>query len=252
MVTTLVSQNPECAQPQQYSSDQYCFCTQFAKLKVSEQKISYLFDQLYFGKLFIFLLSFDEIIYIDSDVLLCRSMDHLFETIGDQPDVIRASTDLLFSQRNNTITFIQRHSRKINSGVVCCKPGPKTFDQIVALVNASSLEDIQQWYGDQGVFNALLAQRVLRLNPLPYTYNAVSAFLGLFVNMGVFALKDIYIVHFILQPKPWGEVELKEFNSDLEKFMFFEWRRKYEKYLFSVSNRITNCYPLKTLPILNL
>ena len=66
----------------------------------------------------------------DSNILLCKSIGHLFETKDEESDIIRASNDLLLVQKyNGSIKFVLRKVHEINSGVICCNSHPKTFDK---------------------------------------------------------------------------------------------------------------------------
>lgn len=88
----------------------------------------------------------------------------------------------------------------LNSGLLVVNPSKVLFDQIVEHMNA---------HGDKYTFpdQDLLADLYRgRWVPLPYVYNALKTMRNKDVHGEIWRDTEVKNVHYILSPKPWGEL----------------------------------------------
>lgn len=199
--------------------------------KIDEQKIDYLYDQFYFGKLFIFLMTqFEKLVYLDTDLLILKNIDHLFEKEVNNNTIIM-TYDTLMTKNNDNHFDILKTTDKFSSGVMVLKPNHSFFQKICALINNTELKEIKKWYGDQGIFNELYNQNKININIMEYKYNAVSGVLDFYLNKKLLIEDELSIIHFGLNPKPWGNVVCREVYGDIEKKYLLKWLNCYYKFV---------------------
>ena len=136
------------------------------KKGASVEQIEYLYSKFYFGKLFIFLLhQIEEIVYLDTDLLILKNIDHLFDKI--QEDKIIMTHDSLFRQTEEKGVYnVLKTTQTFSSGVMCLKPSEKIFNAICNLIQKSTLSHMDTWYGDQGIFNELYKNKLIDVESL--------------------------------------------------------------------------------------
>ena len=136
---------------------------------------------------------FEKIIFLDSDLIVVKSIDHLFEEVKDE-----------FAATDCTPYF----DHIFNSGVMVLTPSRKRFEDLIAQ------KDILESYdgSDQGFLNTYFKDKWTKLD---IKYNS---------GKRIFALQrekwdqiDKHIIHFVGK-KPWLGGE--EGYEELEKIWF--------------------------------
>lgn len=230
----------------------------FARMDV----VDYIVSKNYYGKFLIHLLdasAYKKILYLDTDLLLLKNIDHLFERIDVlKKDEIHMTFDL--SKRVGGIVVFK--ANQFNSGVILCVPNEKISDACFCLLRDHycrinlNINEIEKILGtDQTIYDHLaLNNEFLKVKHLEYRYNCVSGISKHLSEIKLLRKKDIAIVHFILNPKPWNFVDMESsvlegnfFYSDSEIF-FEEW---IELYTLMVKNNLKKAFSKKTFCILN-
>lgn len=145
-----------------------------------------------FLKLRVFnLTQFEKIVYIDSDMIVLRNLDHLFEK------------EHISAVQGGKLIF---HWEDINSGLMVIKPSQKEFSDLVSLVPivCQKKAELNQGFGDQDVISYYY-RNINRLwegeNRLDESYNAmIRCIHELCVILGY---KNLKIIHFTGSKKPW-------------------------------------------------
>jgi lipopolysaccharide biosynthesis glycosyltransferase len=130
-----------------------------------------------------------KLIYVDSDMLLLKNIDHLFS---------RREEFLAAPDWGNELTD------GWNSGLFVFKPDKKMFDDMI-----SKLENVTSWDGgDQGFLNNYFPAPTM----LPYTYNCLIRIRNSFPVM--FDKEELFCIHYVGANKPW------HFNKNIDSI---EW-----------------------------
>lgn len=145
-----------------------------------------------FLKLRVFnLTQFEKIIYIDSDMIVLRNLDHLFEK------------EHISAVQGGKLIF---HWEDINSGLMVINPSQKEFSDLVNLVPivCQKKAELNQGFGDQDVISYYY-RNINRLwegeNRLDESYNAmIRCIHELCVILGY---KNLKVIHFTGSKKPW-------------------------------------------------
>lgn len=170
------------------------------------------------------LTQFDKIVLLDSDMLVLRNLDHLFE----KPHLTACVAGKYLNP--DWVLF--------NSGLLVIKPdeiyAQKLVDSIPKAIERRKLAGLP--CGDQDVFQeACLNWDEFAELHLPEQYNVFSIMLDELCANLFKDKKDIYIVHFIGAKKPWHLSKsdyskklkrLKNSNKHIERYML----KKYKSY----------------------
>ena len=193
------------------------------EFNIEKEKIDYLFSKFYFGKLFIFLISqFEKLVYLDTDLLIVKNIDHLFERNLDN-NTIEMTCDTLMRQAQNGKYNIIKTTDTFNSGVIIFESNQELFKKICKLLKKTSLEKIKIWHSDQTIFNDMYKLKLLNVKLLDYKYNIIAGVLDYHINKLLLKTEDIHVIHFILNPKPWGDVVNRIVFGNIEKQYLLEW-----------------------------
>jgi glycogenin len=156
-----------------------------------------------FDKLHVFsLCQFKKIVYVDSDILVIRNIDQLF----DRPHMSATRAGKVPGRPG---------SADFSTGLMVIEPEPGLTDELVALL-PEAFEREKRWrteagrpmsMGVQGVINYFwpewVAQRDLHLDP---TYNVMATHLDYYVKQLGYRLRGpdaIRVLHFDGEVKPW-------------------------------------------------
>ena len=129
---------------------------------------------------------YDKIVYLDSDMLIRKNIDHLFELDG-----FSAVSDVEFCY-NNPNAF------GINSGMMVFKPEEQIIDKLTEIC-VEYEKKYEKPFGDQEIINEYLKENGADINYLSVKYNAN------YRQLHNYSMKDYSVIHFVLQPKPWNE-----------------------------------------------
>ena len=153
---------------------------------------SYWKDTLF--KLTVFSLTqFEKIIFLDSDMIVLKNLDHLFE--APSCSAVAAGAVL--------------HSdwKKPNSGLMVIRPSLEDYKSLIGCISKAYQRRKEQNlpFGDQDVLDEWLPdwadQDALHL---PETYNCMLGYADLLKANGIVKSKqDIYVYHFTGREKPW-------------------------------------------------
>lgn len=195
----------------------------------------HLVDKHYYGKFVIFLLiAHNNLIYLDSDLLIEKNIDHLFECKQVNEDTCLMTYDVLYSPSKNSFVI---DKQMFNSGVIVFKPNSKHFQAFIEFVKGINTVDrfdelIQT---DQTILNSMAVNQQLNIEFLPHEYNALPMTVELFSKLG-FVKEDPSVIHFILSPKPWQFVELSTkqvtlYNNELHLHYYKKWVDTYHEFV---------------------
>ena len=169
-----------------------------------------------FSKLLLWNESYDQILYLDTDVLPLANVDHLFdEGAALTPRQIAASPDSGWPDI-------------FNSGVLLFKPDPQVYSDLVEFASGS---DSSFDGADQGLLNEFFAGNWHRL---PFLYNVTPTESYQYVPAFHRFFKDIKILHYIGQIKPWHSST----NIDHFRFHHLWWDRFSEFFDKETKNHI--------------
>lgn len=133
---------------------------------------------------------YDQIIYLDSDTLPLKSLDHLFEKYADsEPTEIVASPDIGWPDI-------------FNSGLLVLKPSKSVFKKLLA---HSETKDASFDGADQGLLNEFfhLQDNGHSWTRLPFIYNVTPSTHYQYQPALSRFFPQIHLVHFIGENKPW-------------------------------------------------
>lgn len=99
----------------------------------------------------------------------------------------------------------------LNSGLLVINPSLEVFEQIAGYMEAHAG---RMMFPDQDVLTELFRGRWAAL---PYVYNALKTLPGREAHSAIWRPERVKNVHYILEPKPWAEVDEKgRWNGDAE------------------------------------
>ena len=174
-----------------------------------------------FGKFCVFsLLEYDKIIYLDSDILILNNIDHLFN-IEMENRTIFMCEDMQTSEDYEKIIITKN---RYNSGVILLRPDHNLVNLCFrTLINLGEkwFNDNRSFNSDQHIFELLNENKIIQISTLNIAYN-LHPILVRFIQTNKL-LDKIYIIHFMLKPKPWdfldGNVKSYIFeNTTCQKF----------------------------------
>lgn len=165
-----------------------------ANKKYNAQKPQQFVNTLNFNKLKIWELDYENVVYLDADVVILKNIDCLFniQTFAAASNIHANITNL-----NN-----------LNSGVFVAQPNIKVYIDMINILNSSNNSKIYK-RTDQ----TFLAEYFPHWNMLSHTFNFLQ-YLYLDDNK-LFDESQIKIIHYILQ-KPWDNHKSEE-NETLNK-----------------------------------
>lgn len=151
------------------------------------------------------LTQFDQLVYLDADVLPLQNLDEIFEKYEIKEDQIAASPDSGWPDI-------------FNSGVFLLKPNAETFNKLLDF----SIEQDNTFDGaDQGLLNEFFAPT--NWVRLPYLYNVTPNYRNDYQYLPAFHrfFDEIRILHYIGAVKPWHYQDI--LSSDLANFHQYWW-----------------------------
>ena len=159
-----------------------------------------------FAKLELYSLSgFDKIIYLDADMLVCRNIDHLFDT-----------PHLTFSTGSAQIRGYEDWTLP-NSGLMVLEPRPGLSDAIFNTWPAVAA--VKPNFGDQDLLHAHFRSYLTSNDSwkLSTQYNCFVFLLDAIIRERNFNMnfsspddKTIYVLHFALRGRPWQMSNLNQ------------------------------------------
>lgn len=160
---------------------------------------SFTFDKLNaFG-----LVEFEKIIFLDSDMIIIRNIDHLF----DCPNYSAAVAGGQLYGWN-----------KLNSGLMVIKPDKKVENELLELAPRviDEFQKVKKSVGDQDVIQAYMPWWETKSELcLDEGYNMVADWIAMYIKKYGYSWsgkkgKPISVVHFIGHTKPWTRKSLRE------------------------------------------
>lgn len=177
----------------------------------------FLINKHYYGKYLIFkLVEYEKIVYLDTDLLIKKNIDNLFEYNTEKN--IYMTYDMAIN--NNNLYFKRQ---MFNSGVIVLSSNIETYMNCYRTLVEENKKILSQDATDQTIFNLMNKRNVISIEYLNFKYNYLSCL----PSIKDIVESDIAIVHFILQPKPWNIVDFdivqnSKIYSD-PKIFFSEW-----------------------------
>lgn len=148
-----------------------------------------------FFKLRIFgLTQFDTLVYLDSDMIALRNIDHLF----DKPHMSAVAAGHHFNH-----SWVQ-----LNSGLMVLRPDKGLERNLLALISDHPDDDMLNYHGigDQDLINHYYRDwpDTEELH-LPETYNQFISLIPEYLRRNVLgSLDEVHVVHFVGRTKPWN------------------------------------------------
>lgn len=174
--------------------------TMLDEIRVPNQSDNYKHWTYTFDKLMLWsMVEYDKIVFLDSDMLVMGNIDDLF----DHPDFSAVQAGFL---QNNTWD-------RLNSGTIVIVPNMNTYRKLEMQlqVTVASFVKADKCVGDQDVLNDFYPQwSNMKELHLSEGYNLFFKYLSLYHRLYGFCYgKEIKIVHFIGNHKPWNDGRLK-------------------------------------------
>lgn len=209
--------------------------------------IDEIINRHYYGKFLIFeLLQFKKVVYLDTDLLLLKNIDHLFEK-NTSDDLIHMVNDVLKS-KTESIDFCHIVNNTYNSGVIICEPNKNISSILFKLITDLGLSGFKKIGTDQCILNKAIRNNLIKCEILDPKYNINPYLVYDFVSNKF--IDHPYIVHFSLSPKPWDILDgacisLLNISSEV-KLLFNNWINLYtdmikDKYLSNVNLNSQYC-----------
>ena len=187
----------------------FCLKNILTEFNVDDSYSECLISKHYYGKYLIFRLTqYDKIIYLDTDLLIKKNIDHLFDY--DTTNSIYMTYDVGYYL--NDLYFKQN---KFNSGVIILKPSFDVFNNCYNALRENKNMICDNSSTDQEIFNLLNETHIINVEYLNFKYNYISV-LG--DNKDI-VKEDVVIIHFILHPKPWNIIDFEE--NVIDKKIYF-------------------------------
>jgi len=198
----------------------------------------------YYGKFLIFNTVFKKAIYLDTDLLLLKNIDHLFE--NDVSENIYMVNDVLYNIDHDICHIVKN---TYNAGFIVFQPNSDTADTLFNLTIDLGKDGFENIFIDQSIFNKAIHANIIKCTTLDQKYNINPLIVSDFVANKF--IDTPYIVHFSLQPKPWdildGTFDKNQLIISPEtKTLFENWINLYvsmikENYLTETKRKSVYC-----------
>lgn len=213
------------------------------------------------SKLAVFSLTeYSRVVLLDSDMLVLQNMDELMTLELDDPRTAAAGSGTRvfaaghacvcnpFGKKHYPPTWVRENCAftkmhaspamaqvsggsctlsplgNLNSGLLVINPSLEVFAQVVAYMEAHAGRML---FPDQDVLTELFRGRWVAL---PYVYNALKTMPAKETHSAIWRPDKVKNVHYILEPKPWVEVDTKEasdWTSEVrEWWVKMDWERR--------------------------
>ncbi len=161
-----------------------------------------------FDKLLIFeLTNFNKLIYLDSDMLIRRNIDELFE---------KENMSAVIDRRNGPI--ISDDWVKLTSGLMVIKPKKGLISEFNKIMY--KIDQMREFVGDQDILQEYDCdwEKKVELH-LDVKYNMFFPHIDYFINCCNYKIDDISVVHFIYSKKPffYNRFEILQYIDFIEK-----------------------------------
>ncbi|KAG7665755.1 GLG2 [[Candida] subhashii] len=172
------------------------------KEKLDRSELSVTFSKILLWNL----TQFEQLVYLDADVLPLQNLDEIFEQFEINSNQIAASPDSGWPDI-------------FNSGVFKLRPNTETFNSLVEFSNS---EENTFDGADQGLLNEFFANGNNWIR-LPYLFNVTPNYRNDYQYLPAFHrfFNDIRILHYIGAVKPWHYEDI--LSSDLANFHQYWW-----------------------------
>lgn len=162
---------------------------------------NYTFDKFYIYDL----IEFEKIIYLDSDMLVNKNIEELF----DMPHM--SATIAGKSYKGN------EHWTKLNSGIMVVEPKEGIREDLTRLMIKSS--NFRGPMGDQDIIEKYYNWEQHKKLHLNEKYNVFANYVDFYIERLGYSFEDLAVIHFIGKQKPWmmGEEQKKEYISNCNK-----------------------------------
>lgn len=196
----------------------------------TKEQTKSIIDIHHIGKLLFLNLQLERVIYLDSDLLLLRNIDHLFETTNAN-GFHMVQDMVMHGDGFREVSFLKN---KFNAGVIVSNNNNGKFhlfmSELSKLIGASS----KCLVCDQQLFNHMFSKQMIHIQLLDLKYNIPPLIIQQSHEQNIIRYDDIHIIHFILQPKPWdllsGTNRFK-FPNEVMKLLYYKWLDEYNRFI---------------------
>ncbi len=201
-----------------------------------------------YSKLYTFsLIQFEKVVYIDSDMLVCNNLDHLFQ----RPHLSAANIGQLLPQCEHWVQF--------NAGFMVIKPSQSLFDDLVSQIHLLPSKDL----GDQGFLHSYFPDWPNNEElHLCHGYNMYIGFISAYSRLFGYEFRDdpvlesekiFRVIHYWGPEKPWNSRE-NVFNKGAEA-AFNLWYKAFSELSMSFPSHLekhfSSEFPFLTLTLTN-
>lgn len=163
------------------------------QMPVESNRVSYWSDTVF--KLNVFgMTQFKKIVFLDSDMLVMKNIDHLFEK--EHMSAVSAGAILHTDWEN-----------QLNSGIMVIEPSRSDYCSLIDLIKDTYIKrkEMGCGFGDQDVIKAKFSDWSNRNElHMPETYNCMLGYGELLKKAGIInGIEDIYVYHYTGKEKPW-------------------------------------------------
>lgn len=203
--------------------------------KIDTKFINPIIEKHLFGKFFIFNISeVDDFIYLDTDILIEKNIDHLFAQTKNNN--ILMVPDMQASEDYSKIILLKE---RCNSGVIVSKTNSKLCEHLFILLhkNVEKLfEDKKIFISDQYIFELLYKSDKYKISQLDLCYNIHPILIESAIKLNI--IKEPFIIHYMVNPKPWELMDLEFNNHRFENTVcmqyFMKWIKNYNELINQV------------------
>ena len=167
------------------------------------------------------LISYDKIILLDLDMIICRNIDHLFNL--DPPAASIKHHNLAFGQKINPHMICQgaKLVGSINAGLMLLKPDLTEWTEIKSdIKNNTQLQKYK--YPEQDYLSLRYCNK---WTSITFNYNFQFGLTHRVKQSGC-KISDIYVIHYSSSYKPWNDLILDR-TVDPDETKFKKQHRKY-------------------------
>lgn len=153
-----------------------------------------------YNKIYLWDQEFDKVIYLDSDMLVVKNIDHLFnvEASFAACEAFRSE----FCARTRKLVKAGWSREYFNGGFLVLKPNKKVYSDLMKLKDVIETPEDPS---DQGLLNHYFKSNWQRLGPL---YNFSKRVVEMSPATWARYKDEVFVLHFTLD-KPWSEMNAK-------------------------------------------
>ena len=199
------------------------------EINLNQEEITFIKDKHLFGKFAMFNIpSCEKFVYLDTDVLILKNIDHLFGL--EINSNIFMVPDMQVDSEYEKVILIKN---RFNSGVIVSNNNKNIYEDLYGVLsnNIKKLmnSDSKIFVSDQYIFEALNNIGNFKIKQLDISYNIHPILVE--SALSNYIIKEPFVIHFMMKPKPWDILNLRassyRFENKKCKEYFLLWINMY-------------------------